>query len=120
MRGWFPSNRRDRRGKGGPPVDERYLSQIEQSRTSAKPLPLEVIENVQEAIWAGISGSVKAVLHRLVDMALQDEATDRIGAARHERTAERRRTETAPTRGICRQRSGRSRTSRSLASGCPT
>jgi hypothetical protein len=46
-------------------VDERYLSQIEQSRTSARPLPLEVIENVQEAIWAGISGSVKAVLHRL-------------------------------------------------------
>jgi len=61
-----------RRRKGGPPVDERYLSQIEQSRTSAKPLPLEVIENVQEAIWAGISGSVKAVLRRLVDMALAD------------------------------------------------
>src|SRR6266542_3585713 len=90
MRGWFPSNRRDRRGKGGPPVDERYLSQNEQSRTSARPLPLEVIENIQEAIWSGISGSVKAVLHRLVDMALADEATDRVGAAWHERTAERR------------------------------
>jgi len=71
-------------------VDERYLSQIEQSRTSAKPLPLEVIENVQEAIWAGITGSVKAVLHRLVDMALEDEATARVGAARHERSAGRR------------------------------
>jgi transposase-like protein len=71
-------------------VDERYLSQIEQSRTSAKPLPIEVIENVQEAIWSGISGSVKSVLHRLVDMALADEATERVGAGRHERTAERR------------------------------
>src|SRR6266542_852205 len=90
MRGWFPSNRRDRRGKGGPPVDERYLSQNEQSRTSARPLPLEVIENIQEAIWSGITGSAKAVLHRLVDMALADEATDRVGAAWHERTAERR------------------------------
>ena len=49
-----------------------------------------MIENVQEAIWAGISGSVKAVLHRLVDMALQDEATDRVGAARHERNPGRR------------------------------
>jgi transposase-like protein len=71
-------------------VDERYLSQIEQSRTSAKSLPLEVIENVQEAIWSGISGSVKAVLRRLVDLALADEATERVGAGRHERTAERR------------------------------
>ena len=71
-------------------MNERYLSQIEQSRTSARPLPLEVIENVQEAIWAGISGSVKAVLHRLVDMALTDEATDRVGAGRHERTPGRR------------------------------
>ena len=71
-------------------MDERYLSQNEQSRTSARPLPLEVIENIQEAIWSGISGSVKAVLHRLVDMALADEATDRVGAAWHERTAERR------------------------------
>jgi transposase-like protein len=71
-------------------VDERYLSQIERSRTSTKPLPLEVIENVQEAIWAGITGSVKAVLHRLVDMALQDEATERVGAARHERNPDRR------------------------------
>jgi len=71
-------------------VDERYLSQIEQSRTSTRPLPLEVIENLQEAIWAGISGSVRAVLHRLVDMALGDEATDRVGAARHERSAGRR------------------------------
>jgi len=71
-------------------VDERYLSQIEQSRTSAKPLPLEVLENVQEAIWAGISGSVRAVLHRLVDLALQDEAAGRVGAERHERTPERR------------------------------
>jgi transposase-like protein len=71
-------------------VDERYLSQIEQSRTSARPLPLEVLENVQEAIWAGITGSVKAVLHRLVDLALEDEATERVGAARHERSASRR------------------------------
>jgi len=31
-------------------VDERHLSELEQSRTSAKPLPLEVIENIQEAI----------------------------------------------------------------------
>jgi len=54
-------------------VEERYLSQIEQSRTSARPLPLDVIENVQEAIWSGISGSVRAVLRRLVDMALGDE-----------------------------------------------
>jgi transposase-like protein len=66
------------------------LSQIEQSRTSARPLPLDVIENVQEAIWSGISGSVRAVLRRLVDMALGDEATERVGAARHERTLERR------------------------------
>jgi len=71
-------------------VEERYLSQIEQSRTSARPLPLDVIENVQEAIWSGISGSVRAVLRRLVDMALGDEATERVGAARHERTLERR------------------------------
>ncbi len=71
-------------------MDERYLSQIERSRTSAKPLPLEVIENVQEPIWSGISGSVKAVLHRIVDMALADEATERVGAGRHERTPERR------------------------------
>lgn len=71
-------------------MDERYLSKIEQSRTSPKPLPLEVIENVQEAIWSGISASVKAVLHRLVDMALADEATGRVGAGRHERTAGRR------------------------------
>jgi transposase-like protein len=71
-------------------VDERYLSKIEQSRTSAKPLAIEVIENVQEAIWSGISASVRAVLHRLVDLALEDEATERVGAARHERTAERR------------------------------
>ena len=66
------------------------MSQIEQSRTSAKPLPLEVIENVQQAIWAGISGSVRAVLHRLVEMALADEATERVGAARHERDPGRR------------------------------
>lgn len=71
-------------------MEERYLSQIEQSRTSARPLPLDVIENVQEAIWSGISGSVRAVLRRLVDMALGDEATERVGAARHERTLERR------------------------------
>lgn len=71
-------------------MDERYLSQIEQSRTSPKPLPLEVIENVQEAIWSGISASVRAVLHRLVDLALEDEATERVGAGRHERTAARR------------------------------
>src|SRR6266542_6661302 len=120
MRGWFPSNRRDRRGKGGPPVDERYLSQNEQSRTSARPLPLEVIENIQEAIWSGISGSVKAVLHRLVDMALADEATDRVGAAWHERTAERRAHRNGTTRGTCRRRWGRSRTCASQGSGCPT
>jgi hypothetical protein len=29
------------------------LSELEQSRKSTKPLPLEVIENVQEAIWGG-------------------------------------------------------------------
>jgi transposase-like protein len=56
----------------------------------AKPLLVEVIENVQEAIWAGITGSVKAVLHRLVDLALQDEATERVGAARHQRSPGRR------------------------------
>lgn len=71
-------------------MDERYLSQIEQSRTSAKSLPLEMIENVQVAIWAGITGSVKAVRHRLVDLALEDEATERVGAGRHERNPERR------------------------------
>jgi putative transposase len=71
-------------------VDERYLSQLEQSTTSAKPLPLEVIENVQEAIWAAVPGSVRAVLHRLVDLALQDEATERVGAGRYERSAGRR------------------------------
>jgi hypothetical protein len=31
-------------------VDERPLSELEQSRTSAEPLQLEVIENIQEAI----------------------------------------------------------------------
>ena len=71
-------------------MDERHLSQIEQSRTSRKPLPLEVIENVQEAIRAGITRSVKAVLHRLVDLALEDEATERVGAGRHERSSDRR------------------------------
>ncbi len=71
-------------------MEERYLSQIEQSRTSPKPLPLEVIENLQEAIWAGISASVRAVLHQLVDLALADEATEAVDAGRHERTPERR------------------------------
>lgn len=49
-----------------------------------------MVENVQEAIGSGISASVKAVLHQLVDLALADEATERVGAGRHERTAERR------------------------------
>jgi putative transposase len=70
-------------------VEARYLNAIEQSRISGKPLPLEVIENVQEAIWFSISSSVKAVLRRLVNLALEDEATARIGAARHERTPNR-------------------------------
>jgi len=34
-------------------MEERYLSKIEESGTSARPLPIKVIENVQEAIWAG-------------------------------------------------------------------
>lgn len=70
-------------------MEARYLNAIEQSRISGKPLPLEVIENVQEAIWFSISSSVKAVLRRLVNLALEDEATARIGAARHERTPNR-------------------------------
>lgn len=71
-------------------MEARYLNIIEESRISGKPLPLEIIENVQEAIWFGISSSVRAVLKRVVEMALDDERTDRLKAARHERTPERR------------------------------
>ena len=39
-----------------------------------------MIENVQETIWVGITASVKAVLHRLIDLALEQEATERVGA----------------------------------------
>lgn len=71
-------------------MEARYLNTIEESRNFGKPLPLEVIENVQEAIWFSVSSSVKAVLRRLVNLALDDEATARIGAARHERTPDRK------------------------------
>ena len=71
-------------------MEARYLNTIEESRISGKPLPLEIIENVQEAIWLGISSSVRAVLKRVVEMALDDERTARLKAARHERTPERR------------------------------
>ncbi len=101
-------------------MDERYLSQIEQSRTSTKSLPLEVIENVQEAIWAGITGSVKAVLHRLVDLALQDEATERVGAGRHERSAGRRAHRNGTYTRDLQTTLGPIEDLRSLASGCPT
>jgi hypothetical protein len=77
------------RDKGYKP-EERYLNAIEESRTSDKPLPLEVIENVQEAIWFSISSSVRAVLRRLVSLALEDEATARVGAMHYERSADRR------------------------------
>jgi putative transposase len=71
-------------------VEARYLNAIDQSRISGKPLPLEVIENIQEAIWFSISSSVRAVLRRLVEVALEDERTERLQAARHERTPARR------------------------------
>ncbi|MGH2748066.1 MAG: IS256 family transposase [Actinomycetota bacterium] len=71
-------------------MEARYLNTIEESRISRTPLPLEIIENVQEAIWLGISSSVRAVLKRLVEMALEDERTERLQATRHERTPERR------------------------------
>jgi putative transposase len=71
-------------------VEARYLNTIEESRISGRPLPLEIIENVQEAIWFSISSSVRAVLRRLVEVALEDERTDRLQAARHERTSNRR------------------------------
>ena len=67
-------------------MDERYLSQIEQSRTSAWPLPLEVIKNLQEAISRSV-----AVLRRA-----RGHGTRRRGDRRrwrragHERTAGRR------------------------------
>jgi transposase-like protein len=66
------------------------LRQVEQSRISGKPLALEVIENVQEAIWSGISSSLRAVLRRLVNLALDDEATERVGVGRHERSPDRK------------------------------
>lgn len=62
-REWFlskrPARQPERRATRG---GTRYLNAIEESRKSGKPLPLEVIENVQEAIWFSISSSVKAVL----------------------------------------------------------
>lgn len=60
-------------------MEARFLNAIEESRTSDTPLPLEVIENVQEAIWFSISSSVRAVLRRLVEMALMDETPERRG-----------------------------------------
>ncbi len=71
-------------------MDQRYLRQVEESRISNKPLALEVIENVQEAIWSGISSSLRAVLRRLVNLALEDEATERVGAPRYERSPDRK------------------------------
>jgi hypothetical protein len=47
-------------------------------------MPLEVIENIQEAIWFSVS-SMRAVLRRLVEVALEDERTEHLQAARHER-----------------------------------
>jgi hypothetical protein len=98
-------------------VEERYLSQIEQSRM-AKPLPIEVLENVQEAIWAGVSGSVKTVLHRLVDLALADEATE-AGGRRTSRA--NTRTMGPPQRHLHEGPAhvgGQSRMSRCPGSGC--
>jgi hypothetical protein len=44
-------------------------------------MPLEVIENIQEAIWFSVS-SMRAVLRRLVEVALEDERTEHLQAAR--------------------------------------
>jgi putative transposase len=71
-------------------VEERYLTAIEESSTARQSLPLEVIENFQEAIWFWISSSIRALLRRLITLALEDEATERVGAARHERSPERK------------------------------
>ena len=70
-------------------VETRYLNVIEHSRTSGKPLPPEVIENVQEALWLGIFSSVQSALKRVVEMAPEDEHTEGLQATHHERTAKR-------------------------------
>jgi hypothetical protein len=76
-------------------VDERYLRQVE----AGKPLALEVIEDVQEAIWSSVSSSLRGALRPLVNLALDDERP--IGSAPPAASAVpiARPTATAPTAG---------------------
>ena len=61
----------------------------------AKGLPqegieLEVIENLQEVIWAKIASGVKKFIKEFIENLLTEEVTDRIGAGRYERNSKRR------------------------------
>jgi transposase-like protein len=60
----------------------------------AKRLPqegivLEVIENLQEVIWAKIASGVKRFIKGFIENLLTEEVTDRIGAGRYERSNKR-------------------------------
>lgn len=60
------------------------------SRSTSQNGPeLEVIENVQAEIWAGIEEPMKGMLRTLVEEALGAEASAQVTAGPYERTAER-------------------------------
>ncbi|MEJ2093246.1 MAG: IS256 family transposase [Syntrophobacterales bacterium] len=50
---------------------------------------LEVIENLQEVIWAKIASGVKRFIKEFIENLLTEEVTDRIGAGRYERSNKR-------------------------------
>jgi transposase-like protein len=50
----------------------------------------EVIENLQEIIWGNIASAVKQLIKGLIENLLQDELTEKVGAARYGRNPERK------------------------------
>jgi len=50
---------------------------------------LEVIENLQEVIWAKIASGVKRFIKEFIENLLTEEVTNRIGAGRYERSNKR-------------------------------
>jgi putative transposase len=51
---------------------------------------LEVVENLQEIVWAKIASGVKGFIKTFIEDLLKEELSDKVGAERYERTKRRR------------------------------
>ncbi|NIW10604.1 MAG: IS256 family transposase, partial [Gammaproteobacteria bacterium] len=59
-------------------------------RLPQEKIVLEVVENLQEIIWAKIASGVKGFIKTFIENLLREELSHKLGASRYERTSSRR------------------------------